>query len=95
MKLAKVVGNIVSTIKADVHENEKLLVVKICDEKGNIVGEEKIAIDKADAGKGDYVLLLDDGGASRIIIGQGEVPVDSIIVGVVDDLSLDLAEFNN
>lgn len=87
MKLAKVVGNLVSTIKTEYHKNEKLMIVKICDQEGNLTGEEEIAIDKADAGKGDYVLLLDDGGASRMMMGGGEIPIDSTIVGVVDYLS--------
>ena len=87
MKLAKVVGNIVSTIKTESHQKEKLLVVKECDEEGNITGEEKIAIDKAEAGKDDYVLFLDDGGASRMMMERKEVPVDCVIVGVLDYLS--------
>lgn len=84
MKIAEVVGNVVATIKDEAHQNQKLLIVQVCDEKGNYVEEEKIAIDKADAGIGDLVLMFDDGGASRMIMGGEEIPVDCVIAGVID-----------
>ncbi len=86
MKLARVVGNVVSTVKDSSHKNYKLLIVRECNEKGRDIGEEKIVIDTVCSGEGDYVLLLDDGGASRMLVRGEKAAVDSVIVGVLDYL---------
>lgn len=86
MRIGRVVGNVVSTIKDRSHENYKLLIVKECDDSGHCDGEEMIVIDTACAGEGDYVLMLDDGGSSRMMMENKHAPVDSIIVGVLDYL---------
>ncbi len=38
------------------------------------------------AGVGDYVLLADEGGASRMLVSKYHTPVDAVIVGVIDEL---------
>ena len=47
-------------------------------------GARQIAIDAADAGIGDTVLINVDGGASLMILGDKSVIVDMTICGVVD-----------
>lgn len=86
MKLAKVVGNVVSTIKTNSHQNKKLMVVIPVDEKGKECGDAMIAIDHYHAGVGDYVLIIEEGGSAREILGDPKGAFDAVIAGIVDRL---------
>ena len=88
MKVGKVVGTVVSTINAPVLDGHPLLV---CDIQG-ISGEPTgytIAIDVVDAGVGETVLILDEGTSARQILGLDWGAVRAVIVGVVDELTVD------
>jgi microcompartment protein CcmK/EutM len=98
MLLADVVGTVVMTVKHPAYEGEKLLAVQPLDEKGEANGNVILAIDRAQAGVGDRVLLMREGNGVRQIIGreQGKQldeavkmdwPVRSMIVGIVDQVS--------
>jgi len=84
MRLARVVGNVVSTVKEQTHHNYKLLIVEFLDEYGNGVGARQIAFDGADAGLGDIVLVNVDGGAAKMLLRDKAVIADNTICGVVD-----------
>ncbi|TDK60919.1 hypothetical protein E2K98_14470 [Bacillus salipaludis] len=84
MKLAKVVGNVVSTIKTSSHQNKKLMVVIPVDATGKECGDAMIAIDHFHAGVGDYVLVIEEGGSAREILGDPEGAFDAVIAGIVD-----------
>ncbi|QFT91063.1 Carbon dioxide concentrating mechanism protein CcmL [Bacillus sp. THAF10] len=86
MKLAKVVGNVVSTIKTPTHQNKKLMVVVPVDEKGEKCGDAMIALDRFHAGVDDYVLILEEGGSAREILGDANGAFDAVIAGIVDRL---------
>lgn len=86
MKLAKVVGNVVSTIKTPSHQNKKLMVVIPVDASGKEIGEPIIAFDRFHAGVGDYVLLLEEGGSARDILEAPNGSFDAVIAGIVDRL---------
>ncbi|MHA1449066.1 MAG: EutN/CcmL family microcompartment protein [Candidatus Hodarchaeales archaeon] len=99
MILAKVVGNLVATVKTRSHENYKILVVKPIDAEGNITGESIIALDVAQAGVGDCVLIIQEGNSIRSIMQDDEGAVDALILGVVDYVKFngkqrDLTGFN-
>lgn len=83
MKLAKVVGNVVSTIKYPGFAGQKLMIVDYLDEDGHLTGKQDIAFDVADAGIGDVVLVNVDGGAASIVLGD-EFIGDLTICGVID-----------
>lgn len=87
MKLGKVVGNVVSTIKDRSHNGYKLMIVQFIDKDGNIASEEIIATDIANAGIGDTVLINDDGGAAQMVFEDDNVIIDYTIVGVIDSFS--------
>lgn len=89
MQLAKVVGNIVSTIKLEPLHGHKLMLVQYIDLEGEAVGKEQIAIDTVDAGIGDLVLVNQDGGASLIIMENDDEIVDFTICGIVDRIDID------
>lgn len=84
MKIARVIGHVVSTIKDRSHEGFKLMIVEPLDCAGKVCGKHQIVVDSACAGEGDYVLLLEDGGGARMVIDDSEAIIDTVIVGVLD-----------
>ena len=95
MIYGEVVGTIVMTVKHPAFAGEKLLAVQPLDEKGALAGAVILAIDRAQAGVGDKVLVLREGSGVRQIVGRDQGkgvdeavkmdwPVRSMIVGVVD-----------
>jgi microcompartment protein CcmK/EutM len=87
--LAKVKGNLVSTQKDSNLVGQKLLIVHPVDKENQFIGEKDIvAIDIADAGIGDTVLLVQEGKAVEQILGHRKAPVHSVIVAVVDSIEV-------
>ena len=89
MRLARVVGNVVSTVKERTHSNYKLLIVEYLDGEGNPVETEQIVFDGADAGVGDLVLVNVDGGAAKMLLGDKEIIADNTVCGVIDHWTFD------
>lgn len=88
MKLARVVGNVVSTIKDPGYHGQKLMIIDYIDEDGRLTGNQAIAFDVADAGIGDTVLINVDGGAANMFLGRSCI-ADLTICGVIDHITLD------
>lgn len=85
MKLARVKGTVVATIKHPTFVGRKLLVVQPLDEAGEEKGDSFLAIDMVQAGAGDIVLVNQEGNGNRQLLKMGaQVPVRSLIVGIVD-----------
>ncbi len=86
MTVARVVGNIWGTKKHPALNQSKLLLVQNMDvESGKVYGEVALAVDKSfDAGPGDTVLLMDEGGSARHILKDKTAPVRLIVCGIVD-----------
>lgn len=84
MRIARVTGSVVCTIKDFSHQGLKLLEVMDTDENGSLTGDAYIAADGADAGIGDLVLINDDGGSAPMALGRDCI-LDCTIVGVVDE----------
>jgi microcompartment protein CcmK/EutM len=96
MKIARVLGNVVSTIKTPSHTSQKLMVVEPIDIDGKSFGDSFIAIDAAQAGIGDIVIIIEEGGSARDILKKPDAAVDAIIVGIVDYLeSMHLTEVSS
>ena len=89
MRLARVVGNLVSTIKEKTHYNYKLLIVEYLDGAGNPVESQQIVFDGADAGIGDLVLVNVDGGAAKTLLKDKEIIADNTACGVIDFWTFD------
>ena len=83
MKIAKVVGNVVSTIKDQGFAGQKLMIVDFLDDDGNLTGNNAIVFDIACAGIGDTVLVNVDGGAASMFLGRHCI-ADQTICGVID-----------
>jgi len=58
------------------------------DTAGAPLADYVIAIDTVDAGTGDRVLVLDEGNGARQVVASKDAPVRSVIVGVVDAVTV-------
>ena len=65
----------------------KLLRVRHLTLEGQPTGEELIALDAADAGIGDIVLVNNDGGAAQMIMDDTKLIASVTICGVIDSYS--------
>jgi ethanolamine utilization protein EutN len=88
MYIGKVIGTVVSTIKISHLEGRKLLLVDQVDLRGQETGYYDIAVDVAQAGPGDTVLVIDEGNGARQILGLDPGAVRAVIVGVVDEVTI-------
>ena len=70
MIVAKVVGNVVSTEKHPHYRGYKILIVQPVDPEGKPKGRTFLALDGVQAGIGDTVLVVDEGGSARVVIGD-------------------------
>lgn len=84
MKLARVVGTVVSTIKSPIFEERALLLVDLLEPDGRPAGGYLIALDTVGAGAGETVLVLDEGTSARQIVGASHGPLRTVVVGIVD-----------
>ena len=83
MYLARVIGTVVATKKAQDMDGHKLLVVEPVDKAGKQNGEPHVAIDVAQAGEGDLVTCV--GSREAALATQPSfIPVDAAIIGIVD-----------
>ena len=88
MFLAEVIGTVVSPVQHPVLAGEKLLLLDVLKPDGTPTGRTRIALDRARAGTGDRVLVVDEGNAGRQLVGRENAPVKTVVVGVVDYVEL-------
>ena len=86
MILARVTGMVTSSDKDLELGAYKLLVVVPLGLDLEAEGEEMIAIDRVGAGIGERVLVVREGNAARQITGRDKIPLQNVVVGVVDDV---------
>ena len=81
MFLADVLGTIVSPVQHAALEAQRLLLVRPLTPRGRASGLTRIAIDHAQAGPGDRVLVIDEGNAARTVLaapGSGSDAADGV-----------------
>ncbi len=89
MILARVVGNVVSTEKHPQYRGYKILVVQPIDPGGAPKGRSFLALDGVQAGVGDTVLVVDEGGSARSVLGDEQaVTVRTVACGIVDRIDV-------
>ena len=88
MQLARVVGEVVATIKDPNLLGTKLLIVQPIGVSGDAVGRTLIALDSVGAGVGEHVFFV-RGREAAFPFYPDEPPTDASIVGIVDHWSLD------
>lgn len=84
MKIGKVVGNLWATRKSENLSGEKFLIVKILEQEEIFKDELFVACDRIGAGNGDLVLLTE--GSSARKIGDGKLPIDCAVIGIIDSM---------
>ncbi len=87
MFLARVVGEVVATIKHDDLAGRKLLLVQRVTGTDAPTGKPVIAVDHVDAGPGDLVLVLDEGNGAAQVLRRPRGAVRTVVVGVVDEVT--------
>ncbi|HUN65606.1 MAG TPA: EutN/CcmL family microcompartment protein [Bacteroidota bacterium] len=87
MLLCKVTGTLVATQKNAHLRERKHLIVQPVGLDGGFIGRDLIALDSADAGVGDLVLVIQEGQGAAQILKDKKAPVHSVIVAVVDGFS--------
>jgi ethanolamine utilization protein EutN len=83
MQLARVIGNVVATVKNDSLEGRKLLVVQSLDSNLRPQGVPLVALDAIGAGVGELVFWC-RGKEASFPFRREDTPTDCTIVGIVD-----------
>ena len=84
MILARVLGSVVSTVKHPSLRGLPVFAVQPIETDGSDAGDSFLAVDHAQAGPGDTVVILREGNGIRHVLGDPKSPVRCLIVGVVD-----------
>ena len=87
MITARVVGEVVATIKHGDLATHKLLLVQPVDAGGSPKGQPMLAVDVVDAGVGDHVLVVDEGNSAAQVLERPRGPIRTVVVGVVDEIA--------
>ena len=83
MQLARVIGEVVSTIKDPNLVGTTLLVLQPLDASGKNAGRRLVALDSVGAGTGERVFFV-RGREAAFPFYPAEPPADATIVGIVD-----------
>ncbi|MBW2733260.1 MAG: EutN/CcmL family microcompartment protein [Deltaproteobacteria bacterium] len=89
MRLCKVVGTVVATVKHPALHGHTLLAVQPLNAAQEPEGSSFLAIDRVQAGVGDEVLVHSEGNGARQLLGDDHAPIRSLIVGIVDSCDVD------
>lgn len=85
MMLARVIGNVVCTVKDSGLDGRKLLLIQPLTRDGKPKGRPLVGIDSIGAGFGETVYWCR--GKEASLAFTGEVPSDCSIVGIVDSIN--------
>lgn len=87
MRLAKVVGQVVATVKDSGLDRFKLLMLQDATgaSQARTSGPVYVAIDLVGAGEGELVLVVSGSGA-RVSAESSAAPVDSAVVAIADSV---------
>lgn len=97
MVVAKVIGEIVSTVKVDRLSGQKFLLVEVqkLSTSGDTTtiaptGTTLVVNDTIGAGRGEVVLVV-QGSSARMTDATAKIPTDGLIIGIVDSVTIDAA----
>ncbi len=92
MLMGKVVGSVWATRKEGRITGLKLLIIQPLDHKQEPYGNIIIAGDQIGAGIGELVVVV-QGSSARTAIVEQELPVDAIVIGIIDNVELDPKQY--
>ncbi len=87
MKLGRVIGKVVCTIKTPSLAGQKLLLVQPLDRKGRDSGRPLVALDSVGAGAGETIYWC-RGREAAFPFLPAELPTEATIVGIVDTVNI-------
>ena len=87
MRLGRVIGNVVCTVKAPALRGHKLLIVQPLDRHGRDKGRPLVAVDSVGAGTGETIYWC-RGREAAFPFRAAEVPTEAAIVGIVDHVNV-------
>ena len=87
MRLAQVVGQVVSTVKQPEMGGFKLLVCQDFGADGQTMEGTLVAVDLVGAGRGEVVLVV-EGSAARAADATKDAAVDAAVVAIADSVVL-------
>ncbi len=88
MQIARVCGTVVSNQKEPSLTGVKFLLLQLLDDQGNILPEYEVAADSVGAGLDEWV-LVSRGSAARQVQGSEKRPLDALVVGIIDTVSVE------
>lgn len=88
MQIAKVRGTVVSTQKEPSLRGAKLLLLQFIDAEGQLLPKYEVAADRVGAGIDEWV-LVSRGSAARQLAGSETQPLDALVVGIIDTVTVD------
>jgi len=89
MILCRVIGNLVSTVKEKGYDARKIMFVQPILPDGTSKGTSFLAIDTVQAGAGDIVIVIEEGGSARTVLQESETyTVKSVIAAIVDNIDI-------
>ena len=88
MQLARVIGDIVITVKDPALAGISLLLIQPIASSGELIGRALVAADSVGAGVGEAVFFV-RGKEASFPFFPVEVPADASIVGIVDHWTVD------
>ena len=86
--MANVVGEVVSTHRHPKLGEKKLLLLRRVALDGVEEGAEMIALDVIGVGVGERVLVVQEGNAARTLFKDTQIPVQAVVVGVIDSADI-------
>ncbi len=87
MRIARVIGSAVSTVKDPTLTGHKLLLVRQADEQDTLTGAVFVAVDGVGAGPDELVIVAEGSAARHSAKTEGQ-PVDALIMGILDSLEV-------
>jgi carbon dioxide concentrating mechanism protein CcmL len=87
MQIAKVLGTVVCTYKDESLQGSKFLLCQLVDDAGQVLQKYEVAADCVGAGVDEWV-LISRGSAARQPNRQNGRPIDALVVGIIDTVSV-------
>lgn len=93
MQIGEIIGNVWATRKEEKLQGFKFLIVQPKLPSGSMIDSPFIAVDQIGAGVGDIVMVT-KGSAATNFNASSKVPIDALIIGIIDSLEVTRGDMN-
>ena len=93
MKIGRVIGTVVTPVQHPAYDGKRILAVRpLAPDLSPTDDRMFTAVDRAQAGIGDVVLLMAEGSSVRDILADDcdgpDIPIRTAVVGIIDEIAL-------